>query len=207
MTKSVTTWSDAPNGQQCGLHDNGDNGVRNEFTAVQDAFETTCSVSRNIALAWLRIGLGFRVRVRDLRVRVKVLGFPVLSLALTREQANANIGSDDGTNEPWLTPNSLSAMLQHVHFSVVTAFSQSTQLSVFTVTKGLALRQRVKPGPFPLDQLLTALVATAVAPLLLARRYVCKPKTATLHIGGDSERIHPKRAACAASNSKETGPA
>ena len=58
MTKSVTTWSDAPNGQQCGLHDNGDNGVRNEFTAVQDASETTCPVSRNIALAWLGIGLG-----------------------------------------------------------------------------------------------------------------------------------------------------
>ena len=45
VTKSVTTWSDAPNGQQCGLHDNNDNGVRNESTAVQDAFETTCSVS------------------------------------------------------------------------------------------------------------------------------------------------------------------
>ena len=59
MTKCVTTWSDAPNGQQCGLHDNGDNGVRNEFTAVQDAFETTCPVSRNIALAWLGTGLGF----------------------------------------------------------------------------------------------------------------------------------------------------
>ena len=59
VTKSVTTWSDAPNGQQCGLHDNGDNGVRNESTAVQDAFETTCAVSRNIALAWLGIGLGF----------------------------------------------------------------------------------------------------------------------------------------------------
>ena len=55
MTKSVTTWSDAPNGQQCGLHDNGDNGVRNEFTAVQDAFGTTCPVSRNIALAWVGV--------------------------------------------------------------------------------------------------------------------------------------------------------
>ena len=50
VTKSVTTWSDAPNGQQCGLHDNG---VRNEFTAVHEAFETTCPVSRNIALAWV----------------------------------------------------------------------------------------------------------------------------------------------------------
>ena len=59
VTKSVTTWSDAPNGQQCGLHDNGDNGVRNEFIAVQDASEMTCPVSRNIALAWLGIGLGF----------------------------------------------------------------------------------------------------------------------------------------------------
>ena len=58
VTKSVTTWSDAPNCQQCGLHDNSDNGMRNEFTAVQDAFETTCPVSRNIALAWLGIGLG-----------------------------------------------------------------------------------------------------------------------------------------------------
>ena len=52
------TKSDAPNGQQCGLHDNGDNGVRNEFTGVQDAFETTCPVSLNIALAWLEIELG-----------------------------------------------------------------------------------------------------------------------------------------------------
>ena len=52
MTKSVTSWSDTPNGQQCGLHDNDDNGVRNESSAVQDAFETTRPVSRNITLAW-----------------------------------------------------------------------------------------------------------------------------------------------------------
>ena len=57
MTKSVTSWSGTPYGQQCGLHDNGDNGVRNEPSAVQDAFETTCPVSRNIALAWLGIYL------------------------------------------------------------------------------------------------------------------------------------------------------
>eukprot|EP00964_Phaeocystis_antarctica_P140901 scaffold105806_cov60-Phaeocystis_antarctica.AAC.3 len=30
LTKPVTSWSDTPNGQQCGLHDNYDNGVRNE---------------------------------------------------------------------------------------------------------------------------------------------------------------------------------
>ena len=58
LTKSVTSWSDTPNGQQCGLHDNDDNGVRNEPSAVQDAFET-CPVSRNIALAWLGIGFTF----------------------------------------------------------------------------------------------------------------------------------------------------
>ena len=39
-TKSVTSWSDVPNGQQCKMHD--DNGVRNDFTAVQEAFETSC---------------------------------------------------------------------------------------------------------------------------------------------------------------------
>ena len=44
VTKPVTSWSDTPNGQQCGLHDNDDNGVRNEPSAVQDAFET-CPVS------------------------------------------------------------------------------------------------------------------------------------------------------------------
>ena len=55
MTKSVTTRSDTPNGQQCGLHDNGDNGVRNEFNnnqhdfiAVQETFEMTCSVSPHL---------------------------------------------------------------------------------------------------------------------------------------------------------------
>ena len=57
VTKSVTTWSDAP-GQQCGLHDDGDNGVRNEFTAVLGPLEMTCPVSRNIAFAWLGTGLG-----------------------------------------------------------------------------------------------------------------------------------------------------
>ena len=50
MTKSVISLSDTPNGQQCGLHDNDDNGVRNvESSAVQGAFETTRSVSRNIS--------------------------------------------------------------------------------------------------------------------------------------------------------------
>ena len=58
MTKTVTSWSGTPNGQQCGLHDNDDNGVRDESGAVQDAFETTRPVSRNIALAWLGIGSG-----------------------------------------------------------------------------------------------------------------------------------------------------
>ena len=38
-TKSVSNWAD----QQCEMHDN-DNGVRNSFTAVQETFETTCSV-------------------------------------------------------------------------------------------------------------------------------------------------------------------
>ena len=38
-TKSVSNWAD----QQCEMHDN-DNGVRNNFTAVQETFETTCSV-------------------------------------------------------------------------------------------------------------------------------------------------------------------
>ena len=35
-TKSVSSWSDASNDQQCEMHDN-DNGVRNDFTAVQEA--------------------------------------------------------------------------------------------------------------------------------------------------------------------------
>ena len=58
-SKSVLGWSDALNDQQCGVHDNdvsnnqqsglNDNGVRNEFYAVQEAFETTCPVSRNLA--------------------------------------------------------------------------------------------------------------------------------------------------------------
>ena len=57
VTKSVTSWSGTPNGQQCGLHDNDDNdnddnGLRNGPSAVQDAFETTCPVSRNIAFAY-----------------------------------------------------------------------------------------------------------------------------------------------------------
>ena len=38
MTMSVTSWSDALTGQQCGLYDNADS------CAVQEAFETTCSV-------------------------------------------------------------------------------------------------------------------------------------------------------------------
>ena len=41
VTMSVTSWSDALTGQQCGLYDNN---VRNDFCAVQEAFETTCSV-------------------------------------------------------------------------------------------------------------------------------------------------------------------
>ena len=41
MTISVPSWSDALTGQQCGLYDNN---VRNDFCAVQEAFETTCSV-------------------------------------------------------------------------------------------------------------------------------------------------------------------
>ena len=41
VTKSVISWSGTHNGQQCGLHDNDDNGVR----AVQDAFVTTCPAS------------------------------------------------------------------------------------------------------------------------------------------------------------------
>ena len=42
-TKSVSSWADASNDQQCGMHDN-DNGVRNDFIAVQ---ETTSSVGRD----------------------------------------------------------------------------------------------------------------------------------------------------------------
>ena len=50
VTKSVTSWSGTPNGQQCGLHDNDDNGMSNvESSAVQGAFETTRPVSRNIS--------------------------------------------------------------------------------------------------------------------------------------------------------------
>ena len=41
VTMSVTSWSDPLTGQQCGLYDNN---VRNDFCAVQEAFETTCSV-------------------------------------------------------------------------------------------------------------------------------------------------------------------
>ena len=38
-TKSVSSsWADASNDQQCGLYDN------NDFCAVPEAFETTCSV-------------------------------------------------------------------------------------------------------------------------------------------------------------------
>ena len=39
-TKSVSSWADVSNDQQCKMHD--DNGVRNDFTAVQEAFETSC---------------------------------------------------------------------------------------------------------------------------------------------------------------------
>ena len=42
-TKSVSSWAVASNDQQCEMHDN-DNGVRNNFTATQETFETTCSV-------------------------------------------------------------------------------------------------------------------------------------------------------------------
>ena len=53
MTKSVISWPDTPNKQQCGMYDNDDNGVRNDSSAVQDAFGTTRPVSRNIALTSL----------------------------------------------------------------------------------------------------------------------------------------------------------
>ena len=50
MTKSVISWPDTPNNQQCGMYDNDDNGVRNvESSAVQGAFETKRPVSRNIS--------------------------------------------------------------------------------------------------------------------------------------------------------------
>ena len=39
-TTSVSSWADASNDPQCKIHD--DNGVRNDFTAVQEAFETIC---------------------------------------------------------------------------------------------------------------------------------------------------------------------
>ena len=62
MTKSVISLSDTPNGQQCGLHDNDDNGMRNvESSAVQGAFvrDDTPGEQKHIALACLGIGLGF----------------------------------------------------------------------------------------------------------------------------------------------------
>ena len=44
-----------------------------------------------------------------------------------------------------------------------------------------------------LDQLLTVLVATSAAPRLLARKYVCKPKTAKRHRGGVSQRGYARK--------------
>ena len=140
MTKSVTTWSDAPNGQQCGLHDNGDNGVRNEFTAVQDAFETTCPVSRNIALAWLGIGLGFTfAHLSPIRhpthfrppiltfdrpyhlstSRVSRVNMQANTALGVRADKDTDTGSDDGTSELSLKPSSLSTTRQRVRFSAV----------------------------------------------------------------------------------------
>ena len=37
--------------------------------------------------------------------------------------------------------------------ALVAAFYQSTPRSAFTVTTGLTSRQRVKPGPFPLNSM------------------------------------------------------
>ena len=56
-----TSWSNAPNDQQCGLYENGvpgdqqgvlcEIGARNEASATKEAFEVTCPVSRHLALA------------------------------------------------------------------------------------------------------------------------------------------------------------
>ena len=45
--KSISSWADASNDQQSGLYDNC---VRYDVTAVQEASETTCPVSRHPAL-------------------------------------------------------------------------------------------------------------------------------------------------------------
>ena len=52
--KSVLSWSDALSGEQSGLYENG---VRNEFSAVQETFETTRPVSSSLALICSRLGL------------------------------------------------------------------------------------------------------------------------------------------------------
>ena len=44
--KSVLSWSDALSGEQSGLYENG---VRNEFSAVQETSETTCPVSTEVS--------------------------------------------------------------------------------------------------------------------------------------------------------------
>ena len=54
-TKPITSWSNAPNDQQCGLYDNA---VRNDFSAAQKAFEKICPVSGTLAIAWLGGGGG-----------------------------------------------------------------------------------------------------------------------------------------------------
>ena len=53
--KSVLSWSDALSGEQSGLYENG---VRNEFSAVQETSETTCPVSTDLALVWFGLGSG-----------------------------------------------------------------------------------------------------------------------------------------------------
>ena len=73
-TKPITSWSNTPNDQQCGLYEKhtlnnqegvlyeigepGDQqgvlceiGARNEASATKEAFEVTCPVSRHLALA------------------------------------------------------------------------------------------------------------------------------------------------------------
>ena len=60
-TKPITSWSNAPNDQQCGLYEIGvpgdqqgvlcEIGARNEASATKEAFEVTCPVSRHLALA------------------------------------------------------------------------------------------------------------------------------------------------------------
>ena len=53
-TKSVSSGFNALNGQMSGLYDNG---VRHEFSAVQETFETTRPVSSSLALVCSRLGL------------------------------------------------------------------------------------------------------------------------------------------------------